>query len=88
MRKPIKIKRWLCDGHHVLSADGIEDTDDLLAAAGRALDKACSHDIMGEILFEGDDGNFYVGTVEFTVSLSDPDYVRETLAYLEDQECT
>ena len=80
MKAPIKIKRWIRDGHSYLSADGLTDTDDLLEAAGRALDKAYAHDIMGEVVFKGTDGKFYVGCVEFDISEANPDYVNELLA--------
>jgi hypothetical protein len=82
----VKIAKWIRDGHYALSANGIEDTDDLLAAAGRALDKACSHDIVGECLFEGDDGKTYVGTVEFVINEANPEYVREVMDESKDEE--
>ncbi len=84
MADTIKIKRWIRDGHEGFEGQEMEDTEDLLEAAGRLLDKACSHDIVGEVLFEGEDGKFYVGCVEFCIDEANPDYVREALEEEED----
>ena len=71
----MKIKRWIRDGN-----DGLEEevgtTEELLERAGRALDSAYSHEIMGEVLFEGEDGKTYVGTVEFCIGEANPAYVQ------------
>lgn len=73
----MKILKWIRDGHHGVS--DCEDLDDLLDAAGRALDKSYAQDIMGEIIFLGEDGKIYVGTVSFEVSEADPGYLRAVL---------
>lgn len=78
----MKILKWLRDGHHGVSSD-CEDTDDLLNAAGRAMDKAYAQDIMGEIIFLGGDGKIYIGTVNFDVSEADAGYLE---AVLEEEE--
>ena len=75
----MKIKRWSRDGNEEFEGQGLDDTEDILCAAGRLLDDACSHEIVGEVLFEGEDGKFYKGTVEFVIAEADPDYVREVL---------
>jgi hypothetical protein len=80
----MKIKRWIRDGNDGLSND-VNTEAELLEAAGAALDSHCSHDIMGEILFEGEDGKMYVGCVEFMISEANPEYVKETLEDLEDE---
>jgi hypothetical protein len=75
----VKIKRWLRDGIEGLAKDCC-DTNDLLDRAGRALDAlACSHDLMGEILFEGEDGVIYTGDVEFIISKATPAYVEAVM---------
>ena len=84
--KTLKIVKWLRDGD-ALSADGIENTEDLLGAAANALDSACAHDIMGEILFQADDGKFYVGCVEFVISKANPEYVKDVQKELEEEGC-
>lgn len=75
----MKIKRWIRDGNESFEKQGFDDTEDILCAAGRLLDDACSHEIVGEVLFEGEDGKFYAGTVEFVIAEADPDYTREVL---------
>lgn len=74
----MKIVKWIRDGNDGLSSR-VEDDDDLLDAAGRALDHACSWDIVGEVLFLADDGKYYVGCVEFVISDAHPEYVKEML---------
>jgi len=54
--------------------------DDMMQQAGRLLDKSCSHEICGTVLFKATDGKYYAGTVEFVVSEANPDYVKDALA--------
>lgn len=82
----MKIKSWLRDGHHGLSKQDINNTEDLLAAAGRCLDKACSGDIMGEIVFEGEDGKTYVGNVEFVIMEANTEYVESVKQEIEEND--
>ena len=82
----MKIKRWIRDGEDALGAQGIENTEELLCAAGRKLDKAYAHDIVGECLFEGEDGKYYVGTVEFVIEEANPGYVEDCLEIYEATE--
>jgi len=76
--KCIKIKRWIHDGNDTLS-NSVNNTDELLEAAADSLDSACSWDIVGPILFMGEDGQYYVGTVDFSISKAHPDYVKQEL---------
>ena len=71
----MKIRRWIRDGHEGLS--DVKNTDELMNRAGLALDHACSHDIMGTVVFEGEDGKVYVGTVEFTIGEINPKYLMQ-----------
>ena len=75
----MKVKNWIRDGNERFEAQGLDDTEDILCAAGRLLDDACSHEIVGEVLFEGEDGEFYTGKVEFVIAEADPEYVKEAL---------
>lgn len=52
---------------------------DMLEQAGRLLDKAYSHEIVGEVVFEGEDGNHYVGTTEFVIGVANPEYLKDVL---------
>ena len=81
----MKIKKWLWDGHHSLS-DECETTEDLLESAGRLLDKACSHDIAGEVVFQGADGKYYVGCVEFVISEASLDYLEQVLDDIKEEK--
>lgn len=70
-----RIKKWIRTGE--LDENDLPMTvKGLLEDAGAALDSAYSHEIMGEILFEGEDGRVYVGSVEFVVVEANPDYVK------------
>jgi len=75
----MNIKRWIRDGNEEFEKQGLDDMEDILCAAGRLLDDADSHEIVGEVLFEGEDGKFYTGTVEFVIAEADPEYVKEAL---------
>jgi len=74
----MNIKKWIRDGHHGVSSH-VEDTDELLDAAGRAMDKSYAQDIMGEIIFVGEDGKAYTGSVHFVVNEADPGYLDAVL---------
>jgi len=78
--KNLKIKRWICDGDSLESSGSVHDTDSLLEAASDIMDSAETWEIMGEILFEAEDGKFYVGTVNFCIDEANPEYVNDVLA--------
>lgn len=75
----MKITQWVIDGNVGLARQGITTEDELIEAAGRLLDKSCSGDIVGEILFRADNGKFYVGNVEFVISEASPEYVADAM---------
>ena len=73
---PIKVKRFICKGE----LDGREaDTDDILDSCADALDACESHEILGTVLFEGEDGKFYSVTVEANIGEADPEFVKQTI---------
>lgn len=78
MKKSDKIHDIICEGELDLVDCGC--VEGILNEAGRALDKACSHDICGTVLFRDKAGKFHVGTVEFVISPANPDYVVDELA--------
>ena len=80
----MKIKKFIRGGIFGLHEEDIGGTDQLLDIAGRALDKAYSHEIMGEVVFEGEDGKIYCGTVEYCISEAHPDYVKDVLSQEEE----
>jgi len=53
--------------------------DDLLQQAGRLLDKAYAHEILGDVLYVTDDGQWKVATVEVVLGEAHPSYLRDRL---------
>ena len=80
---PMGIARWIRDGE--LGA-GIENTNDLYEALGRGLDKACTGDIFGDVVFEDEDGVVNVVTVEACVDEVNQQYLRELLDDTDEEE--
>jgi hypothetical protein len=80
-KKPIRVKKWLRTGE-LNSRNRIQSS--ILEDCGRHLDRACSYDILGDVLFEGTDGKHYVITVEALIQEANPDYVKQIL--IEDKE--
>ena len=70
----MKIKRFLRTGE--LSGQQ-QTTEELLESAGDILDSTCAHEIMGEVVFEGEDGKFYVASVECVIGEINPNYLKE-----------
>jgi secreted trypsin-like serine protease len=86
MSNNLKIKKWIRGGHDDYDVKDTPDTDTLLEHAAGALDSACSWDIMGEIVFEGEDGKTYVGCVEFHISEGNPEYIKEVMEDYESEQ--
>jgi hypothetical protein len=78
----LKIKRFLADGH--LDSSEIGYVSQLIEAAGAALDAHESHDILGTVVFEGEDGVTYVMTVEAVIGEINPDYLESVREEFED----
>lgn len=83
-KKPSKLKPSQQIRRMVLSGelDPPVNVPDMLEQAGRLLDRSCSHEICGEVLFQAEDGKWYVGTVEFLIGRANPSYVVDTLTDL------
>lgn len=84
-RFPVRVRQVLKTGELEL-ADTDTTTAHLLRAAGNCLDHACSHDIIGEVVFQGRDGQYYVMTVEATIGEINPEYLKQVRAELEEDE--
>jgi hypothetical protein len=76
-RNSFKIHKYLASGE---ASGEARNYNDLLEELGNLLDHACSHDIFGDVLFEGEDGKVYVASVEGCIMEANPDYVKEILA--------
>jgi len=83
-RKQLKVKRWIHSGE--LDVSNLTQAD-ILNQCGRLLDKSCSHEILGEVLFQATDGKYYTITVEAVLGRANPAWVKEVLAeHAEDAE--
>ena len=81
--KPIKIKRMIDAGE---LWDDARNTDDLLTSAGIVLDKNCSSEILGRVLFESEDGKFYTVTVEAVIDEVSKGFVEDVLQEIESEK--
>ena len=78
---PIKVKRFISKGE----LDGKEkDSAAILDSCCDLLDNCESHEILGQVLFEGQDGKFYTVTVEAVIGPASKAYVRQVLTEAED----
>lgn len=80
--QPLAITR-IIRGGEVLHEDAANcelTVQDLYVAAGRLLDKAQSHEILGDVLVVAANGKTYAMTVEACLAEADADYVEEILA--------
>lgn len=80
----MKIKRFIASGE-LQNPQTIQTTKEVIEQAGRMLEKSCTEQIVGTVLFEGEDGKFYTGTVEFCVTEASEEFVRDTIAEQEEQ---
>ena len=77
----IKIKRWVRSGE---LNNSHTTSEEVLDECGHVLDHNGACDILGDVLFEGEDGKYYVITVEAVISEAKPEYVKDILS--EDEE--
>jgi len=68
-----KITNWIRSGE-IGEVDTIEE---VIGRAGTLLDKACSHEIFGDVVFGAEDGKVYVLTCEGQVGLIAKDYLEQ-----------
>ena len=73
----LKIKRWLRKGEFSEDAKTIGD---VIYEAGELLDGCEASEIVGQNMFQAEDGQWYVATVEVVVGKANPKYVKELLA--------
>jgi hypothetical protein len=71
------VKKWICSGKLDPSNNTIED---VLVNCARCLDKNCAHDILGDVVFLGDNGKYYSITVEAVIHEADMDYVKDLIS--------
>lgn len=72
-KKVNKITRWIASGE-IGEVDTIEE---VLETAGRMLDKSCSEELFGQVIFEAEDGKVYVLNCEGTIGKINPEYLAD-----------
>lgn len=72
----LKIRRYADTGQF---DGGDHDIKNLLESAGPMLNRANASDICGVAVFQGNDGKWYTGCVEFVVSPANPKYLLDVL---------
>jgi hypothetical protein len=79
----LKIKRWLRKGEF---SDDAKTIGDIIYEAGELLDFiiATGHEIVGQNMFQAEDGKWYTATVEVVVNRANPESVKELLEENED----
>lgn len=77
----MKIKKWIISGQ---LEDDSKTTEEVLDNAGDLMDDSCSHEILGENLFLGEDGNYYQVTVEAVINKISKKYAKEIIAESEE----
>jgi hypothetical protein len=83
-RAPLTVARVIAAGELEL-AEGMT-FDEVAELACAPMDRACTWDICGEVVFVADDGRHYVGTVEFVIGPANPSYVEEIDKKAEDDD--
>lgn len=73
---PLQIREWLAAEH--LPID-IFTTNELYESAQEILDNACAYDILGSVLFVGEDGKYYTMTVEAVLDEASESFVKSVL---------
>lgn len=81
----MQIKRWLSSGG---IPAGAVDTETVLHRAGRVLDTHATQELLGDILFEGEDGKFYAVFVEAVVTEVAEDHIHNVLGTVPDEDDT
>lgn len=67
--KPMTVKKWLRNGESAAFQD-CNDIDDIFARAGRLMDKACTWEILGDVVFIGDNDVRY--GIEILATVTEP----------------
>jgi hypothetical protein len=75
-KKVTRVKKWIRSGE--LSPNSA--IEDVIAECGRALDHNGSNDILGDVVFLGNDGKYYAITVEAVIHEADMEYVKDLIS--------
>jgi hypothetical protein len=83
-RPELTVKEVIRSGE--LEIEAGHTLEEIVELACECLNAANSWDICGEVLFLGNDGKHYCGTVEFVVAPANPVYVSQALGENKDEE--
>jgi hypothetical protein len=81
-RKELKVKKWILSGE---LDDRMKTQSQIIVQCGNLLDKACSGEILGEVLFQATDGKYYVVCVEAMITKANPSYVKDCLERMKEE---
>jgi hypothetical protein len=83
MEDTMKVQRWLRTGNISNEAN---DTDAILDESGGLLDDACAYEILDSPVFQGDDGKYYVVTLEASIAEANSAFVKGLLDDMEESK--
>lgn len=63
-----------------------KDNEDIINQCGTLLDRSCSHDIVGKVLFKATNGRYYTVHVEAIISPADREFVNQVLEEIEEDK--
>ena len=78
---PKLVQQWAKSGE--LPDEAPSNLDDVLDQCGRLLDDSCSHEILGNPVFLGDDGHLYQIGVQAVVERLDAEFYEEHQAMID-----
>jgi len=82
-KEPLSVKRWLRTGE---LSEHLKSQAEIIEECGRALDKACAYEIVGEAIFEATNGKYYVITTEALIDECNPQYIKDLLEEIKVEE--
>jgi hypothetical protein len=83
-RPPVRVTKVIRGGE--LEIEPGHTFEEIIELSCPLLDDANTWEICGEVLFLGDDGRYYSGTVEFSIGLANTPYVEDALKEDDDEE--
>jgi hypothetical protein len=83
-RPPVRVQEVVRGGE--LEIEPGMTFEEIVELSCPLLDDANTWEICGEVLFLGDDGRYYVGTVEFSIGPGNASYVEDALKEDGDEE--
>ena len=63
-----------------------KDSEDIINQCGTLLDRSCSHDIVGKVLFKATNGRYYTVHVEAIIKPADKELVSQVLEEIEEDK--